>query len=115
MFIALVIIANVLALMLIMSAQAKLSYNEQVVTTITGLGVPRTWFPWLATVDLAGAFGLVAGLVFAPLGVLACGCVLVYFICAIATHLRAGDKAILLPAILAVLAAAALVLRVLTL
>jgi hypothetical protein len=83
--------------------------DERVVTGLTGVGVPRGWFPWLAGCEFAGAVGLLAGLVYRPLGIAAAIGVVLYFIGAVITHLRAGDvKGLTLPAGLLVVAVAAL-------
>ena len=54
------------------------------------VGVPRSWLPFLATVKLAGAGGLVVGLVAAPqLGVAAAVGLVAFYVGAIAAHVRA--------------------------
>jgi len=52
------------------------------------VGVPRSWLPALGAAKLAGAGGLVVGLVGLPALGIAAGLVL-FFIGAVATHLRA--------------------------
>lgn len=114
MFIACTIVSVVLALMLAGSAYAKLTRDDRIVTGITGLGVPLSWFPFLAACELAGAVGLLVGLVFAPLGIAAAIGVILYFVGALIAHLRAGDRAIVPPSLLLALAIAALILRIST-
>jgi DoxX-like family len=54
------------------------------------VGVPRSWLPALAAAKLAGALGLVAGLLgLAPLGIAAAVGLVLFFVGAVATHLRA--------------------------
>jgi hypothetical protein len=54
------------------------------------VGVPRSWLPPLAAVKLAGAGGLVAGLVGLPaLGIAAAVGLVLFFVGAVVTHLRA--------------------------
>ncbi len=54
------------------------------------VGVPRSWLPFLATAKLAGAAGLVLGLVAAPgLGVAAAVGLVAFYVGAVAAHLRA--------------------------
>ncbi len=54
------------------------------------VGVPRSWLPALGATKLAGAVGLVAGLVGLPtLGVAAAAGLVLFFVGAVATHLRA--------------------------
>ncbi|OBH90707.1 DoxX family protein [Mycobacterium sp. E2989] len=55
------------------------------------VGVPRSWLPALGMVKLAGATGLVVGLVGPPvLGVAAATGLVLFFVGAVVTHLRAG-------------------------
>ena len=45
----------------------------------------------LGTLKAAGALGLAAGLVFRPIGVSAAISRVLFFVCAIYTHIKAGD------------------------
>ena len=54
------------------------------------VGVPRSWLPALGAVKLAGAAGLVVGLLGVPaLGVAAAAGLVLFFVGAVVTHLRA--------------------------
>lgn len=54
------------------------------------VGVPRSWLPALGAVKLAGAAGLIVGLVGLPtLGIAAATGLVLFFVGAVATHLRA--------------------------
>ena len=55
-------------------------------------GVPESWltFP-IGTLKTAGALGLAVGLVFRPLGIAAAIGLVLFFVCAIYTHIRASD------------------------
>ncbi len=54
------------------------------------VGVPRSWLPALGAVKLAGAVGLVVGLLGLPaLGIAAAGGLVLFFVGAVVTHLRA--------------------------
>ena len=54
------------------------------------VGVPRSWIPVLGVAKLAGAAGLLAGLVGLPaLAIAAAAGLALYFVGAVATHLRA--------------------------
>jgi hypothetical protein len=54
------------------------------------VGVPRSWLPALGAVKLAGAGGLVVGLLGVPaLGIAAAAGLVLFFIGAVVTHLRA--------------------------
>jgi hypothetical protein len=55
------------------------------------VGVPRSWLPPLAAAKLAGAAGLVVGLLGLPaLGIAAAAGLVLFFVGAVITHLRAG-------------------------
>jgi hypothetical protein len=111
MFVGYAIIAVLLSAALVVSAVGKLRRMEQVVTMITGLGVPIDWFPMLAAAEIAGAVGLLIGLAVPVIGILAAIGVIAYFVGAVIAHLRAGDRQIVPPAALGVFAVIALVLR----
>ncbi|OBH13024.1 DoxX family protein [Mycobacterium sp. E1747] len=54
------------------------------------VGVPRSWLPALATTKLAGAAGLVVGVLgLRPLGIAAAAGLVLFFVGAVVTHLRA--------------------------
>lgn len=54
------------------------------------VGVPRSWLPALAAAKLAGALGLVVGLVgLRALGIAAAAGLVLFFVGAVMTHLRA--------------------------
>lgn len=112
MFIATVIVSSLLALAVFGSAVGKLTRQPMVVDMLTGLGVPTSWLPRLATAELAGGTGLLIGLAVTWIGIAAAAGLIVYFVGAVATHVRAHDKAIAAPALLAGIAIAALVLRI---
>lgn len=53
------------------------------------VGLPRAWLPWLATAKAAGAAGLLLGLLGArPLGVAAAVGLVLFFVGAVAAHVR---------------------------
>lgn len=55
------------------------------------VGVPRTWLPALASLKTAGALGVLVGLLWWPvIGIAAAGGLTLFFIGAIAAHVRAG-------------------------
>jgi DoxX-like family len=94
MFIAYVVVAIVAALILTFSALLKLRSDPRVVASIhETLGIPMSWFTFLAGCELAGAVGLLVGIAVGPLGVAAAIGVVAYLVCAIGAHLRVGDVA----------------------
>ena len=61
------------------------------VETYTRVGVPEDKLKRLAWILLAGASGLIAGLLWPPIGVAAGIGLVVYFLLAIAAHVRANN------------------------
>ena len=54
------------------------------------VGVPRSWLPALGAAKLAGAVGLIVGLLGLPtLGIAAAAGLVLYFVGAVVTHLKA--------------------------
>lgn len=112
MFIAAAIASSLLAALLAFSAMRKLSHRPEVVQTYERVGVPEDKLNYLALVLLAGAVGLVVGLFWGPLGIAAAGGVVCYFLLAIGAHIRFHDTGnVATPIVIAVLGAAAMVLR----
>jgi hypothetical protein len=91
LFIAYVVSGVLLALLLLLSARAKFTHDKRVVDSLTGIGVPLSLFPFLASCEIAGAAGLLVGIWYAPLGIAAAIGVVLYFIGAVGAHLRKGD------------------------
>ncbi|MER6945380.1 DoxX family protein [Nonomuraea sp. NPDC000554] len=111
MFIAYVVVAILLALLLLGSGYAKLTRSKRIVDGLTGIGVPLGLFPFLAACEIAGAAGLLIGIWYAPLGIAAGVGLVVYFVGAVGTHLRKSDiKGMPNALVMLILAAAALTL-----
>ncbi|MFE2169208.1 DoxX family protein [Streptomyces sp. NPDC059447] len=113
MFLAYAVVGLLLALALTASAGFTLQRNDQIVANMRKVQVPDSWLPRLAGLKAAGAIGLVAGLWVTPLGVAAAIGVTLYFIGAVIAHLRVKDYELAPAAVLTLVAAAALTLRVL--
>lgn len=95
----------VLSLVLVGSALAKVRRQKSLVASMRGIGVPDTWLPRLAALEIAGAAGLLAGLAFRPLAVAAGVGVVLYFAGAVFFHARAHDrKGLIAPGVLVVVA-----------
>jgi hypothetical protein len=115
-FIATVIVSLLLAAAISFAAVRKLSHRPDVVAAYARVGVREERLNDLAAILLAGAAGLMLGLLWAPIGVAAATGLVVYFALAIAAHIRFGDTSNLpAPAAIELMAIAALVLRVATL
>lgn len=116
MFAATVIVSLLLAAALAYAAIRKLSHRPEVVETYVRVGVPEDKLDYLALILLAGAAGLILGLLWAPIGVAAAIGLVLYFLAAIGFHIRANDIANLpTPALIELTATAALILRLGTL
>ena len=74
------------------SGIAALLHFQPIMPGMAKAGVPVSWltFP-IGTLKTLGALGLAAGLVFRPLGVSAAIGLVLFFVCAIYTHIRAAD------------------------
>jgi hypothetical protein len=116
MTVANAIVSVLLAALLAFAAARKLSHRKPVVQTYVRVGVPEDKLDYLAMILLAGATGLALGLFWAPIGVAAAIGVICYFVVAVAFHIRAHDeKNLPTPLAIALIAVAALVLRLATL
>jgi hypothetical protein len=105
------VIPVLLAALLVFAAARKLSHRPEVVATYTRVGVPEDRLDLLAWLLIAGAAGLLAGLAWHPIGVAAGIGLVVYFLLAIAAHVRANDaRNLLAPVVMELLAVASLVL-----
>lgn len=95
-------------------AIADFSRAKFVLANSVELGLPENWLPWLAALKAAGAAGLLLGLLGAPvIGVAAATGLVLFFIGAIAAHIRARVYySIAFPGGYLALAAASLVLAV---
>jgi uncharacterized membrane protein YphA (DoxX/SURF4 family) len=113
MLIAYAAVAAIYAVLLGLSARLKLTHDERAVEVIGKIvGVPLSWFPWLAIAEIAGGLGLLIGIGVKPLGLAAAGALTVYFVVATAGHIRVRDFANIQSALLMLaIAIAALVLR----
>lgn len=73
-------------------------------------GIPRRYVPVLGLLLAAGAAGLLAGLVFPPVGLAAALGLILYFAGAIVAHLRVGSRSIVAGVVFLLIALAALIL-----
>jgi hypothetical protein len=74
------------------SGIAALLHFRPIMPGMVKAGVPVSWliFP-IGTLKTLGALGLAAGLLFRPLGVSAAIGLVLFFVCAVYTHIRATD------------------------
>ena len=113
MFVARVIVSSLLAAALVYTAVRKLTHAPNVVADYARAGVPERWLTPLACLLTAAALGLVAGIAWAPLGIIIAGALVVYFAVAIGFHIRHADaRHTGTPTLLAVMSLATVVLSV---
>jgi hypothetical protein len=86
---AYVVVTILAAALVAFSAYGIFSHAKWVVEPLTHYGVPRSWWPWLGTAKAAGAAGLVVGLFVPVIGVMAGVGLVLYFIGAEITVVRA--------------------------
>ena len=114
MFIALIVVCAVLGAIALGSAAGKLTSNPKIVESLTGVGVTEAQTRILAILEILGAAGLFVGIWVPALGIAAAVGLSLYFLGAVAAHLRVHDPvARWAPAaVLALLAVAATVLQI---
>jgi|KBSSwiStaDraftv2_1062776.scaffolds.fasta_scaffold1741477_2 hypothetical protein len=113
MFTAYIAIAVLVSAAMTFSAFGLLTHQKQVLTQMDALRVPTAMMPFLATAEIAGTIGLIAGIWYLPLAIAAGSGVFAYFVGGVGAHLRVRDyKGAVPAAMLAIAAAAAIYLRV---
>lgn len=86
---AYLVVTVVAAAMAAFSAGSVFFRAEWTVKPLADYGVPRAWWPWLGAAKAAGAAGLLAGLAVPVIGRLAAIGLVLYFLGAVITVLRA--------------------------
>jgi len=87
------VVTGLTAGLLVYAAVRKLSGRPEVIESYARVGVAAARLPVLAVVLLGGAAGIVAGLVWRPLGIAAGVGLTVYFVLALVAHARHRDLA----------------------
>ncbi len=92
MFTAYVVVTLMVIAANTFAATADFMRSKFVLITAAKAGVPESWLPMLGTLKAAGALGLLVGLIGVPLiGTAAAIGLVLFFVCAIHTHLLARD------------------------
>jgi hypothetical protein len=86
---AYVVVTVIAAVMAAFSAGSVFLHAEWTVKPLADYGVPRAWWPWLGAAKAAGAVGLLAGLAVPVIGRLAAIGLVLYFLGAVITVVRA--------------------------
>ena len=111
MFVAYIIVTIIAAAANIFSATLDFIRFKQILVNMAKVGVPESWITMLGTLKVAGAVGLLVGIGVPSIGVAAAIGLILFFIAAITTHLRARDYSFGLAVVFLLLAGTALVLR----
>jgi len=115
MFVAHVVVSILLALALAYSASCDFTRKEEVLVAMAKTGVPESWLNRLGVLKAAAAAGLMVGLAVPLIGAAAAAGVVLYFVGAVITHLRARDYTVAPAGLFGVIAVAALILGLATL
>src|SRR6267142_7240864 len=111
MFTAYLIVSILAAAANIFSATCDFVRYKQVSIAMAKAGVPESWMTTLGILKAAGALGLLVGIGVPLIGTAAAAGLILFFIGAIITHLRARDYSFGLAVVFLLLAVAALALR----
>jgi hypothetical protein len=111
MFIAYVVVTLLAAAANIFSATLDFIRYKQVLINMARAGVSESWITMLGILKAAGAIGLLVGIGVPLIGTVAAVGLILFFVGAIITHLRAHDYSFGLAVVFLLLAIAALVLR----
>ena len=112
MFIAYVSVTILAAAANIFSATLDLIRYKPILINMDKVGVPQSWISTLGILKAAGAIGMLIGIGVPLIGTAAAMGLVLFFVGAIITHLRARDYSFGLAVVFLLLAVAALMLRV---
>lgn len=111
MFTAYLIVTLLAAAANIFSAALDFIRFKPILINMARVGVPASWLTMLGILKAAGAIGLLIGIGVPLIGTAAAIGLVLFFVGAIATHLRARDYSFGLAVVFLLLAVVALVLR----
>ncbi len=112
MFTAYIVVTILAAAANIFSATLDFIRFKQILINMARVGVSESWITVLGALKAAGALGLLIGIGVPLIGIAAASGLILFFVAAIVTHLRAHDHSFGLAVVFLLLALAALVLRV---
>lgn len=98
----------------VFSATLDFIRYKPILVNMAKAGVPQSWLPKLGILKAAGAIGLLIGIGASLIGTAAAAGLVLFFIAAIITHLRARDYSFGLAVVFLMLAVGALVLKLAT-
>ncbi|OLC27746.1 MAG: hypothetical protein DME69_01930 [Verrucomicrobia bacterium] len=111
MFTAYIVVTLLAAAANIFSATLDFIRFKPILINMARVGVSESWITTLGTLKAAGALGLLVGIAMPLIGVAAAGGLVLFFVGAIVTHLRARDYSFGLAVVFLMLSVTALVLR----
>ena len=111
MYTAYIIVTLLAAAANLFSATLDFIRFKQVLINMAKAGVSESWITVLGILKAAGAIGLLFGIAVPQIGIAAAVGLVLFFVGAIITHLRARDYSFGLAVVFLLLAVAALVLR----
>ena len=111
MFTAYIVVTVLAAAANAFSARLDFVRFKQIIINMARVGVPESWITILGVLKAAGALGLLIGIGVPLIGIAAGVGLVLFFVAAIITHLRARDYSFGLAVIFLLLAVAALILR----
>ena len=111
MFTVYIIVTVLTAAANFFSATLDFIRYKQVLINMAKAGVPESWITMLGILKAAGALGLLVGFGVPLIGTAAAVGLVLFFVAAIITHLRARDYSFGLAVVFLLLAVAELVLR----
>ena len=114
MFTAYIIFTLLASAANIYAAVSDFARPAWLLANMTRLGIPESWLPALGVLKAAGALGLLFGIAVPLIGVAAAAGLTLFFVGAVITHLRAGDRSLGngVPILFLLLAVSALMLRI---
>jgi|SRR5439155_7564397 len=112
MFTAYIVVTILAAAANIFSATLDFIRFKQILINMARVGVSESWITVLGALKAAGALGLLIGISVPLIGIAAASGLILFFVAAIVTHLRAHDHSFGLAVVFLLLALAALMLRV---
>jgi len=111
MFTAYIVVTVLAAAANAFSATLDFVRFKQIIINMARVGVPESWITILGILKAAGALGLLIGIGVPLIGIAAGVGLVLFFVAAIITHLRARDYSFGLAVVFILLAGTALVLR----
>ena len=94
MFTAYVVVAVLAAVANATAAAFDFARADRVLANMTKVGVPRSWLVPLGALKTAGALGLLVGIGVPLIGIAASAGLILFFVGAIITHVRAHAEAL---------------------